>query len=378
MFSKTLLPLLVLALSITEPVSGAVVRRSKCKPKSNIIHQAVDGSGMYEGITKLNGWVEGASVDVHGNIYAVDNQTFTSLYPSKTTKVVTAIDFSGNKDTHLAASRHTRTLGTLIGNANGKVIYTTKGDGKYENFIKSDEFLQPNDFTLDEDEKRLFFTGQKWDKVSFKEHGEVGCIDTKTKKITKVPRAVLDKANTYRINGIDLSPDDKYLYVTSERNIANPDPTGEPLCTEQKIYRFNVPKEGCDLGAPTEWVDLNKALAQHGIVDTKKKMDPDGLRTDDKGRVYVALNAFGMVMRITGPEFNEIIKTKTVANPSNLEFGHPEGNHVVIIGRCSGDSTSPLHSKACVDYLGINGVGRAYKNLNKGNKAGNGIEGKKD
>jgi len=371
MFSKTLLPLLVLALSITEPVSGAVVRRSKCTPKSKFIYtDAKDGSGIYTGIAKLNGYVEGASVDVHGNIYAVDNQTFTSLYPSTTTKLVGAITFPGNENTtHIAASRHTRTLGTLIGNAakEGKAIYTTNGDGKYEVFVQSDDFLQPNDFTLDADEKRLFFSGQNWTEVSRTQDGEVGCIDTKTKKITKVPMDVLAKAGTYRINGIDLSPDDKYLYVTSQRNVQKV--TDGPVeSTEQKIYRFSVPKEGCDLGKPEVWADLNKLLAQHKIVDDKKVMDPDGLRTDDKGRVYVALNAFGMVMRITDSSFSEIIMTKSVGNPSNLEFGMEKGDHIFIIGRCSGDSASPLHKKACVDYLGINAVGRAFKNLNKGKK----------
>lgn len=377
MFSKTLLPLVLLALSLTTPINSAAVRRSKCKPPppkpvKDGIYKAVDGSGknFYPGISKLNGNVEGASVDLKGNIYAVDNLNFIALHDQKTDFVPITVpappkDKDGKDGAavhHFASSRHTRTLGVLFGNAVGKEILVTKGDGKFTTFVKDDDLVQPNDFTLDASESRIFYTGQTWQPDSVVgEDGAVGCIDVASKKVTRVPTETLVKAGTFRINGIDLSPDDKYLYVTNQRNVNG---TSE----EQKVFRFKVPETGCDLGEPEEWADLNKLLATHGIVDDKKAMDPDGLRTDDKGRVYVALNAFGRVMKIHTPELCEIIETPNIENPSNLEFGMEKGDHIVVVGRCVGGGTT-----ACVSYLGVDATGRAFKNLNAG---GNGTEGK--
>src|SRR5690606_26424315 len=153
MLSKTLLPVLLLALSLTTPISSAAVRRrSACKPPKDIV-KAVPGNTEhhYPDISFFDGSVEGTSVDADGFIYTVDQNNFRALHPKRTKIQPITHTPSEEVKFHLASSRFTRTLGTLFGNAADQSILVTKGDGKYETFVKDADLVQPNDFTIDAD-----------------------------------------------------------------------------------------------------------------------------------------------------------------------------------------------------------------------------------
>lgn len=305
-------------------------------------------------IKVLAGSVEGASVDKDGNFYAVDQQNFLCLScPDAEPTNFTTAGVPSDK-LFLASSRHTKYLGTLVGNANGKSLLDPKKplEPKYENEL----FMQPNDFTISRDEKCIFFSAQKYQANSTAgEDGAVGSLDTASKRMTRVPNDVLAAAGLYRTNGIDLSPDDKFLYVTSSANV-------DGATTKQSVFKFPI-RDNCIIGEPEPFANLNDLATAQGVT-VPAGMDPDGLRTDVDGFVYVTLNAAAMVLKINPDGSSaDVIKLKTVANPSNLEIGGKDGKTLVIVGRCSGDPENTMFNTACADQITVESEGRAIRNL---------------
>jgi signal peptidase len=108
-------------------------------------------------------------------------------------------------------------------------------------------------------------------------------------------------------NGIDLSPDEKTLYV------------GESEPGEIWAYRI----DGAKLTAPR----LVKRFRDFGM---------DGLRTDIDGRIYVARILKGTIEVLT-PDGNTVREIPLKASePTNLAFGGPDGKTVFVTQRKGG------------------------------------------
>jgi len=90
-----------------------------------------------------------------------------------------------------------------------------------------------------------------------------------------------------RPNGIILSPDSKFLYVADS--------------AKNHIRRFNVQKDGSVTGG-TEWA---------------KTPSPDGIRVDDKGRVW---SASGNGVNVIDPTGKVLEVIKFPQTPANLTF----------------------------------------------------------
>ena len=117
----------------------------------------------------------------------------------------------------------------------------------------------------------------------------------------KVSGAIMTAPAMGTTNGLDLSPDDKTLYV-SESNT-------------KKIQAYRIE------GATLVFERTIKLLPQG---------DPDGLRTDADGRIYVAQNGGAKITRFM-PDGSEARSIATVnAKPSNLTFGGPDGKTVYV------------------------------------------------
>ena len=102
-------------------------------------------------------------------------------------------------------------------------------------------------------------------------------------------------------NGLDLSPDDNKLYV-SESN-------------SKKIQAYRI--EGA-------------TLVFERTIKMLPEGDPDGLRTDADGRIYVAQNGGAKITRFM-PDGSEVKSIATIgAKPSNLTFGGTDGRTVYV------------------------------------------------
>jgi gluconolactonase len=106
-----------------------------------------------------------------------------------------------------------------------------------------------------------------------------------------------------RPNGITLAPGGKILYVVNS--------------DEKKVYAYDLDKNGA---ASNERVAI---AATEGV--------PDGIRTDEKGNIYVA--AKGVL--IYSPEGKLIRQVALSEKPSNLTFGDADLQSLYVTARSS-------------------------------------------
>jgi signal peptidase len=108
-------------------------------------------------------------------------------------------------------------------------------------------------------------------------------------------------------NGIDLSPDEKTLYVAESET--------------REIWAYRV--DGGRLAGPR----LIKKFSDFSL---------DGIRTDIDGRIYLAriLKGTVVVLAPDGRELREI--ALTAAEPTNLAFGGADGKTVYVAQRKGG------------------------------------------
>ena len=106
-----------------------------------------------------------------------------------------------------------------------------------------------------------------------------------------------------RPNGIALAPGGKILYVVNS--------------DEKKVYAYDLDKNGA---ASNERVTI---AAIEGV--------PDGIRTDEKGNIYVAAKA----VQIYTPEGKRIRQVALSEKPSNLAFGDADLQSLYVTARGS-------------------------------------------
>jgi gluconolactonase len=149
------------------------------------------------------------------------------------------------------------------------------------------EMSQPNDIAIDSKD-RLYASDPDWKSGK----GKVWRIDTDTSF------TLLDSLGT--ANGIEVSPDEKILYVNASGN----------------IFAYDLSPDGA--------VSNKRVLI--GFPDTGM----DGMRCDIKGNLYVARFGKGMVVKIS-PEGKIMKEIKLAGNkPTNVAFGGSDGCTVYV------------------------------------------------
>jgi sugar lactone lactonase YvrE len=258
--------------------------------------------------------IEGPAVDAAGNLYVANFMVKTDPNTGGAIGRIAAGDTKSklfatlpvakkgaqiikSKSSGIRFDRDGRMYATDFNNHN--VFVFEAGQSTPKVYFHSDDFNQPNDLAIAGDgtlyvSDPKFSTpvgGQIWRITRDQSGNGVGaimkCIDCEKMGIT---------------NGIDLSPDEKTLYV-SESN------TG-------KILSYRI--DGAN-------------LADQRVLTTLAGGQVDGLRTDMSGRIYVTQNGAGKISMLTpqGKNARDPIATKG-KSPSNLTFGGPDGRTVFV------------------------------------------------
>jgi len=167
-------------------------------------------------------------------------------------------------------------------------------------YFQSDRFNQPNDMAFAR-EGTLYASDPHWRRRD----GQVWRIVPAGETVRGDVMASERKLTT--TNGIDLSPDEKTLYVAESET--------------REIWAYRV--DGAKLAAPR----LVRKFADFSL---------DGIRTDIDGRIYVAriLKGTVVVLAPDGRELREI--ALTAKEPTNLAFGGPDGRTVYVTQRKGG------------------------------------------
>lgn len=250
---------------------------------------------------EYTGGIEGPAVDADGNLHVVNylrQGTIGKVAADDTRSQLLADLPPGSVGVSIRFSRDRRMY--VADYKKHNILVLEPGTSSARVYFHSDKFNQPNDMALARDGTIYASdpnwrgrSGQVWRIVSAGAVGN-GTVMTAPRKLTTT-------------NGIDLSPDERVLYVA------------ESLTNEIWAYRL----DGATLAAPR----LVKKFSDFSL---------DGIRTDIDGRIYVAriLKGTVEVLMPDGKTVREIVLS--AREPTNLAFGGPDGKTVYVTQRQGG------------------------------------------
>lgn len=250
--------------------------------------------------TPLNSFTSGAegpAVDIDGNLYAVNFQKQATIGK---------ISPEGNANIFIELPNES------IGNG---IRFNSKGDmfiADYTNHnilkiemqnrqmsVHAHEPLmnQPNDIAIDSRD-RLYASDPSWKLGT----GNIWRIDTNGS-------VTLLESEMGTTNGIELSPDEKKLYVNES--------------IQRKVWAYD--------------------LSDSGTISNKKLLiefpdfGMDGMRCDAEGNLYITRHGKGTIVKLSpdGKVLKEIVMSGK--NPSNLAFGGKDGRTVYVTIQDSGN-----------------------------------------
>ena len=230
---------------------------------------------------------EGPAVDKNGNIYAVNflkEGTIGKVTPEGKPELFVELPNGSTGNGIRFDSRGNMYVADYTGHNVLKVDMATK---KITVHAHEPTMSQPNDIAIDSKD-RIYASDPNWKEKT----GRFWRVDTDG-KVT-----LLDSLGT--ANGIDLSPDEKILYVNAGR----------------EIWAYD--------------------LSNDGEVSNKRKLiefpdfGVDGMRCDVKGNIYIARFGKGTVAKITPQGTIEKEVTLTGKKPTNVAFGGKDGRTVYV------------------------------------------------
>ena len=279
---------------------------------------SVNSSGQYYRATDLTAEnlftenIEGPNTDKQGNLFVVNfkkNGTIGFVHQNGEVElfvtlpegsVANAIMFHANGDLLLA---------DYTGHNILKVDRKTKAISVYSH---SDQFNQPNDLCINR-KGQLFASDPNWKEGT----GKLWRIDADG-------RAVLLADQMGTTNGIELSPDEKILFVNES--------------VQRKIWVFDVDATGTLSGKRLFFEFSNFGL--------------DGMKCDSKGNLYVTRHGKGTVAILSSK--GKLLREVTLKGkkPSNITFGGSDAKICYVT----------LQDRGCVEIFRSKISG---KNLNR-------------
>ena len=230
---------------------------------------------------------EGPAVDRDGNIYAVNfakEGTIGKITPDGKPELFVELPQGSTGNGIRFDSKGNMFIADYTGHNVLKVDMNTKNISVHAH---EPTMSQPNDIAIDSKD-RIYASDPNWKEKT----GRFWRIDTDG-KVT-----LLDSLGT--ANGIDISPDEKILYVNAGR----------------EIWAYD--------------------LSESGEISNKRRLiefpdfGVDGMRCDVKGNIYIARFGKGTVAKISPQGY--IIKevTLTGKKPTNVAFGGKDGRTVYV------------------------------------------------
>lgn len=233
--------------------------------------------------------IEGPSFDAAGNLYVVNYQkdgTIGLVKPSGEVELFVTLPEGSTANSIQFDSHGDMYLADFSGHNVLKVDMKTKNISVHSH----DNFNQPNDICINRQDQ-IFASDPNWKEST----GKIW-------RVEKDGKAVLLTDQMGTTNGIELSPDEKTLYVNES--------------VQRKVWAFDVNDKG-DISNKRLFAEF----PDHGF---------DGMKCDNKGNLYITRYGKGaiVVLSPTGKQIREIqLKGKSC---SNLVFGGKDGKVVFV------------------------------------------------
>lgn len=206
----------------------------------------------------------------------------------------------------LAYSPSGELLAVLIGKPALAVIFPADRAKVYARDFQGNAFFRPNDLVADKT-GGIYFT----DPSGLPKPGQPTPPKPSVYYFTPDGKLLLLTTAIPRPNGIQLSPDEKILYVANT--------SGE------FVLAFDLRSPG-QIGAPREFAKL----AGFRQTETGTTSGADGLAIDASGRLYVATTVGVQVFSPTGQPLGILALPKP---PQNLAFAGSEKKTLYVVGR---------------------------------------------
>jgi len=221
-------------------------------------------------------------------------------------------------------------------------------DGKTTTFCADSRMVMPNDLAVSPKTGYVYISGQAFNRETAVGDGDVWLC-------RKAGEAPVRLALLGRTNGIEVSADGAYLFVSEAFN-KNNNPASNV------IWRYPISAADGALRA------AERALVvDFGRADGTAKNDVDGMRLDSAGRLYVTRVGAGEVVVVEPLATNKIVSRIKLpfSDPTNLEFGGPDGRKLFVVGRC-GVKTPWGSGDGCIEAVDVAAPGLYFSNLQKG------------
>jgi len=245
--------------------------------------------------------IEGPAVDADGNLYVVNfgrQGTIGKVAAGDTRSQLFAELPAGSVGVSIRFGRDRRMY--VADYKKHNIFVLEPNDTIARLYFHSESFNQPNDMAIARD-GTIYASDPNWRGRSGQVWRIVPVGGTGNGTVMSAPRKLTTT------NGIDLSPDEKTLYVAESET--------------REIWAYRI--DGARLGAPR----LVKKFSDFSL---------DGIRTDIDGRIYVARILKGTIEVLTpdGKTVHEI--ALGAKEPTNVAFGGPDGKTVYVTQRRGG------------------------------------------
>jgi sugar lactone lactonase YvrE len=257
--------------------------------------------------------IEGPNVDKYGNLYVVNylkDGTIGLVKPNGDVELYVTLPEGSIANAIMFDKRGNMLLADWTGHNVLKVDAKTKAISVY---VHNDKFNQPNDLCINK-KGQLFASDPKWKDGT----GQIWRIDGRGK-------SVLLKDNMGTTNGIELSPDEKKLYVNES--------------VSKKIWVFDVDSKG--------------NISNQKLFYQFEDFGMDGMKCDKLGNLYVTRHGKGTVAILSpGGRFIREVQMKGKST-SNITFGGPDGKTCFVT----------LQDRKCVEAFESEVAGKRYSSM---------------
>ena len=291
---------------------AAIALLFSCASKTKeVLYQATDFSYVGDFTASL----EGPAVDNEGTIYFVN--------PVRR-GAIGKIDPEGNFSVFIEQLPDNSTANGIRIDKEGKlwladytghkILKITPETKTVEVYASHEELNQPNDLTMAVN-GRIFASDPNWAEST----GKIWLVENNQFFLLE------DSMGT--TNGIELSPDNKILYVNES--------------VQRKVWAFDITDDS--------------RLTNKRLLASFDDFGMDGMRCDVKGNLYITRHGKGTVVKVSpeGELLEEIVlKGK---KPSNIAFGGPDGRTAYIT----------LQDRGFIETFRVSDPGFAYQNMVK-------------
>lgn len=255
--------------------------------------------------------IEGPAVDKNGILYAVnfgETGTIGQVTPEGEASLFVELP-EGSVANGIRFNRHGDML--IADYTQHNILKVDMNTKEVTVFAHNDKMNQPNDIAIN-DQDVLFASDPDWKNSK----GQLWRIDLDGS-------FTLLEGNMGTTNGIEVSPDNKILYVNES--------------AQRNVWAYDLSPEG--------------EITNKRLLIAFEDFGMDGMRTDTAGNLYITRHGKGTVVKVS-PEGEILEEIQTLGKaPSNIAFGGKDGKTAYVT----------LQDNGNVEYFQVEEPGREWK-----------------